>query len=436
MGTPIVGGAVALGAIAAIWLWWHNTAPFPTSAVGDWLTNAGRITGLLGGYGLGVLLLLMSRLPWLERRIGAGQLAEWHAKGGRYVLVLLVAHTLFIVWGYSVSTHASLSAETTALLAHYPDVLAATVGLGLLVGVGTISARAIRRRVRYETWFYLHLYTYLAVGLAFAHEFSVGSDFATHPLARITWSSFYVVVAVAVLWYRLLSPIRGAVRHRLHVTRVRHETPGITTLYVGGRRLEELRAEPGQFFRWRFLTRDGWWQAHPFSLSAPSNEHHLRLTVKAVGDYTRSLQQIEPGVRVVAEGPYGSLTAARRTRHDVLLLAGGIGITPLRALLDVFCRAPGNVVLLYRANHEHEIVFRPELERLRARRDVDVRYLVGEPGSASDVLMDDRLVHEVPDIKERDVFVTGPPAFTDAALSALTLAGVPRRQIHPERFAL
>jgi Ferric reductase like transmembrane component len=254
---------VVMGALATTWMWWRDMSP--PRGIGDWLSDGGGLAGLLGGYGLGVLLVLMSRVPWLERRIGAGELAGWHARGGRYVLILLVAHTLLIIWGYAASTRTTLTSETTTLLARYADVLAATVALGLLLGVWLASAGAIRRRLRYETWFYLHLYAYLAAALAFAHEFATGADFATHPLARIIWALFYVTVAAAVVWYRFCVPVRGAFRHRLRVTRVRHETPVVTTLFVGGRRIVELRAEPGQFFRWRFLTREGWWQSHPFS---------------------------------------------------------------------------------------------------------------------------------------------------------------------------
>jgi predicted ferric reductase len=429
-----VAAAIAAGAAATMWMWWHDVSA-PRGA-GDWLTGGGRVTGLLGGYGLGVLLLLMSRVPWLERRIGAGRLAGWHAHGGRYVMILLVTHTLLIVWGYAASTQTSLTAETAVLLAHYADVLAATVALGLLAVVWVVSARAIRRRVCYETWFYLHLYAYLAGALAFAHEFSVGADFATHPLARLIWGLFYGMVAAAVLWYRFAAPLRLALRHDLKVTRVRREAPGVTTLFIGGCRIGELRAEPGQFFRWRFLTRDGWWQSHPFSLSAKPGRSHLRITVKASGDYTQTLQRLRPGVRVIAEGPYGALTPSLRTRPDVLLLAGGIGITPLRALLDVLAGGPGGVILVYRANQRQDLVFQAELERFRAQRGVDVRYLLGPTGSASDVLAGERLTREVPDVRERDVFCTGPPGFTDTALAALARAGVPRRQIHLERFSL
>jgi predicted ferric reductase len=428
--------AIGLGALATLWLWWRNTAPFSTGSVGDWLTNGGRVTGLLGGYGLAVVLLLMSRVPWLEHHIGAGRLAGWHATAGRWVLALLVAHTLLIVWGYAIPARTSLTSQTRALLVDYPDVLAATVALGLFVGVGIISARAVRRRLRYETWFYLHLYIYLAAALAFAHAFATGADFATHPLARIVWSLFYAAVAAAVLWYRVLTPARQALRHRLHVGEVRRETPEVTTLVITGQHLDDLGAQPGQFFRWRFLTRDGWWQAHPFSLSARPDRSQLRLTAKALGDHTSTLHRVQPGVRVITEGPYGALTAALRTRPGVLLLAGGIGITALRALLDVLPGQDGDVVLLYRANQDTDVVFRAELDRLSTRDRVTVRYLIGPPGSAPDVLVDDRLRCEVPDIPKRDVFLTGPPTFVDTALDAVARAGVPRSQVHIERYAL
>src|SRR5436309_2576053 len=144
---------IAAGAVAAIALWWHDT---PTiHGFGDWLTNAGRATGLLAGYGVVVLVALMARIPPLERGIGADRLARWHAKGGRYTVSLVVAHALLIVWGYAVTAHTTVTSETGTLLTSYPDVLAATVGGLLLVGVGISAARTARRRLKYETWYYL-----------------------------------------------------------------------------------------------------------------------------------------------------------------------------------------------------------------------------------------------------------------------------------------
>ena len=316
---------IVLGAAAVIGLWWYS-AP-AVRGLGGWLTGAGEILGLLAGYGVVVLVALMARLPPLERGIGTDQLARWHAMGGRYVVSVIVAHGLLIVWGYAVQAHTTVVSESATLLTQYPDVLMATVAGFLLLGVGIVSMRAVRRRLRYETWYYLHLYTYLAIALAISHQFAVGQSFINNLAARFWWSAMYLTVAVLVLWYRVAVPLRAFARHGYTVIGVKSEGPGVISVYIGGKHLDELAAEPGQFFRWRFLTRALWWSSHPYSLSAAPGTDVLRITVKDIGDHSRALSRLRPGTRVIAEGPYGAFTAGPPGR-GVLLLAGGVGITP------------------------------------------------------------------------------------------------------------
>jgi predicted ferric reductase len=432
----VVLGAIAAGGLAVIWQWWRDQ-PADLSDLGGWLTGAGRITGLLAGYAVAVQLLLMSRVPVVDRGVGSDRLARWHAFCGQYTVGLMVAHTLLITWGYAVSAHQGVVRQAGTLLTSYPDVLMATAALGLFLLVGALSVRAVRRRLRYETWYYVHLYTYLALALAFAHVFADGNEFRSSLAARACWAALYTVTGLVLFTYRIAVPALVALRHRLRVAAVRTEAPGVTSLHIAGRDLAALRARPGQFFRWRFLTRDGWWQSHPFSVSAiPSRRKgRLRITVKALGDYTTALQHTRPGTRVIAEGPYGALTPARRTCRKVALLAGGAGITAIRALAEAFALgAPGEAVLLYRVNWQREIVFRAELDALSRRGDLDVRYLAGPPGSPADVLAGGRLTAAVPDIADRDVFVCGPPGFVAAAIHALRRAGVPAAHIHAEQF--
>jgi len=189
---------------------------------------------------------------------------------------------------------------------------------------------------------------------------------------------------------------------------------------------------------WRFLTRDGWWRAHPFSLSAAPNGRLLRLTIRADGDHTAQLLRLRPGTRVAAEGPYGILTGARRTRAKVLLIAGGIGITPLRALFEELPAEPGDLTLLYRASHWNDVVFGDELEQLARSRGAELRYLIGRRGSAElpgDPLAPEGLRNLVPDIASRDVYVCGPIPMLDAVRRSLHRLRVPRSQVHLERFA-
>jgi predicted ferric reductase len=426
------------GAAAIVWLWWHDTQAETLDSLGAELTAAGRVTGLLGGYLLLAEVTLMSRIPQLERRIGSDWLAAAHRALGGYLVCMLVAHSVLIVAGYAVTTHRGLVSETSRVVLDEPDVLMATAGLALLVGVGWLSARSVRRRLAYETWYYLHLYAYLAVLLAFAHQLAVGAQFTDNRLARVAWTGMHITVALCLLAFRVGAPLRLALRHRLRVAAVRREAPGVVSVYVTGRNLTSLRAEAGQFFRWRFLTGGRWWQAHPFSLSAAPNERFLRLTVKAAGDHTGGLGRLRPGVRVLAEGPYGAFTAGLRRRRRVLLLAGGVGVAPLRALLETLPGAPGEVDLIYRVSSPDQALFSLELARLAQARRAIVHFLPGPRGDRHrpDPLDAGRLCSLVPDLPERDVFICGPSGMVDRARRELRRAGVPRRRIHAERFDL
>jgi predicted ferric reductase len=424
---------IAAGGLGVILLWMQDTNY--VSGLGDWLTNAGRLTGLMAGYVIIVLLALMARVPALERGLGADRLVRWHAMGGRYTVSLAVAHTLLIIWGYAVSAHTGVIHETKSLVLTYPDVLMATVGVFLLLGVGIASARAARRKLSYETWHFIHLYTYLAVALAFSHQFATGADFRYNASARWLWSALYISFAALLIWYRLITPIRALFRHQFRVVEVRRENPDVVTVYITGHHLDELKTEAGQFFRWRFLTRDLWWAANPYSLSAAPTPNLLRVTVKVAGSHSAALLAVKPGTRILAEGPYGAFTASRRKRRKVLLLAGGVGITPLRALFETLPGDPGDITMIYRANVSEDLVLREELDTIARNRGATVHYLLGPPRpGAKDHLSAQRLTKLVPDVNERDVFLCGPEPMMAAAQTGLRAAGVSRRHIHLESF--
>ncbi len=429
----VVLAVIAAGAVGTVGLWWHDTASI--HGFGDWLTNAGRITGLLAGYAVVVLVALMARLPPLERGVGADRLARWHAHGGRYTVSLVVAHGLLITWGYAVTAHTDVVNQAGTLLVSYPDVLMATVGGLLLVGVGVVSARAARRRLHYETWHYLHFYTYLAVALAFSHQFATGADFMTNRPARLAWSALYLTVGTAIAWYRFALPIRQAYRHRLRVTAVYREAPDVVSVIITGRHLAELGAQAGQFFRWRFLTRHLWWAANPYSLSAAPHGDNLRITAKALGQHSAALAHLPIGARVITEGPYGALTASRRTQPKILLIAGGIGITPLRALFESLPAGPRELALIYRVSRDADVVFGTELAAIAQQRGARLHILSGRRHELGhDPLSAAALTANFPDLPDYDVYLCGPESMTASAVRGLRQAGVPRRHIHHESF--
>jgi len=125
------------------------------------------------------------------------------------------------------------------------------------------------------------------------------------------------------------------------------ESNRVVSVHVRGRRLDRLRTRSGQFFIWRFLDGPGWSRANPYTISAAPTHDRLRVTIQNVGEGSGRVNRLKPGTRVFLEGPYGSMTAEHRSHPKVLLLAAGVGITPIRALLEDTPYAPGEAILLY-----------------------------------------------------------------------------------------
>ena len=425
----VVNGVLIVG------MWIRHGGLNGLTTPGTVLIAAGQLTALLGTYLALIGLVLMSRSPWLDRLFGLPRLAHWHRWVGFGCVWLLVAHTVLTTAGFALTTGSDALAETWSLLTTYPYVLMATVGLVMLVAVGITSVRIARRRLTYETWYYVHLYAYLGMALGFAHQLVIGTDFLSDSFAEAYWVGLYLVTIVAILVFRVGQPLQLSLRHRLRVANVVAEGPGVVSVYVTGRRLDRLAAQPGQFFLWRFLAGDGWWRAHPFSLSAAPNDRYLRLTVKASGDGTSVVQSLQPGTPVFVEGPYGAFTGAARTQPRVLLIAGGIGITPLRALVEGMDVARGAITLIYRASRWEDIVFRDELDELMKSRGLRVQYLIGRRFELRRDPLDARhLRGAVPDIAEREIYVCGPAGMIQNVRRSLHQLRVPASQIHEERF--
>ncbi|MEH0421929.1 ferredoxin reductase family protein [Streptomyces sp. B21-083] len=428
---------VAAGAAGVIWLWWNNTASLADTTAQ--VIAAGRITGLLAGYLMALVVLQMARVPALERRVGSDRVARWHSMSGRYTLSLVVAHVVLIMYGYALQagkTFGDIVQQTVDSVNQLPDMGKAAIGTGLLVVIGLSSIGPVRRMIPYDLWYHVHLLTYAATFLTFWHQLSTGNEFVVEPAAKTAWYALYGTVTALVLWYRIVTPIRLNMRHRLRVEAVIEETPGIVSVLMSGRKLHRMGAEAGQFFRWRFLAPGMRFSSHPYSLSAAPRPNMLRITVKAIGDHSSALRELEPGTRVWAEGPYGALTASKRSQGKVLLVAGGVGITPMRALFETLPGAAGDLTLLYRANSTQDLALWDELATIANERGARLMYAVNSPDGERPDISPESLRRKLPDIDDHDVFLCGPPGFAQGVYEALRGAGVPARRIHHESFEM
>lgn len=449
-----VAGGVALATlVAVVALWLLDGGIAAVAEPGGLALTTGRLTGLIAADLLLIQVLLMARIPWVERAWGHDVLTRRHRLVGHTSFYLMLAHIVLIVIGYTQSGSLSLLPQIWDLVVNYPGMLLAVAGTVALVAVVVTSIRAARRRLRYESWHLIHLYAYVGVGLALPHELWTGSDFLGSSAATVFWWTLWGVTAGTVVIFRLALPIARSAFHRLTVQAVVPEAPGVVSVVMRGRHLARLGLQPGQFFHWRFLQRPGWTRAHPYSISAVPAADRLRITVRTDGDGGRRLAQLRPGVRVLLEGPYGTLTPDRRLRRDVLLLAAGVGITPMRGLAEHLISepaAPGrhglrppSVILLHRISTPSDVLFSAELAELSRQGDLRVGHLVGPrsvDGSwlpAMQHRMDAAraLQHLVPDVADREVYLCGPARWMAAAAGTLRQVGVSPSAIHREDFS-
>lgn len=441
LGLGLVWVFVLGNAAAIVFMWVHGgraSGDLSTASTAQVVLSLARITGLLGAYLALLEVALLARLPWLERLVGFDRLTIWHRWNGHACLYLILAHTFLSIWGYQLLEFQPISywGETARLIWGdvLPGMITATVGTGLLVVVVVTSVAIARRNLSYELWYAVHFAAYAGIALGWFHQIPTGGDIVHIAAAERYWRALYLFTLLLVAW-RISVPLWNAFRHRMRVGEVISEGPGVVSLTIVGRRFDRIKVRPGQFFIWRFLSKGFWWAPLPFSISAAPDGKTLRITAKALGNHSGLMEQLSPGTKVVAEGPFGVFTDASRTREKVLLVAGGIGITPVRALLE---EMEGDIVVLYRVVADADLVFSNELEHLAATRQITLHYVIGDHQTPEgrELLSPKHLRELVPDMAEREVYLCGPNAMIDVLQSELRRAGVPRKHLHVERFAL
>jgi predicted ferric reductase len=423
---------------AILLLWWVGSGHDGVKTLADALNVIGRVTGLIGTYLVLWELVLMARIPWLDDAFGMEGLVVLHRRNGFLILWLLVAHGVAQTVGYAMDNGFGILQQLGDFIDHYDGLVPAIAALLLLIVVAVLSMSAARRRLSYQTWYFIHLYAYLAVALAFAHELTVGIDFIRAPLSVAYWWALYGAVGAALLVFRVARPLLRYERHRFRVERVEREAHEAISIYVSGRDVAAMPFEAGQFFLWRFLDGTRWYEAHPFSLSSGPGTPHLRFTTKNIGDYTSGLTKLREGTPVVVEGPFGLFTRDACRSTKALLVGGGIGIAPIRPLAEALARDGIDVSVLYRCRRQRDIAFRGEFDSLASRFGIRVEYLVSNRGPQgwihADWFQPANLVKLVPDVTERDVFICGPLGMTRQLVRTLRSLGIAPDRIHTEAF--
>jgi predicted ferric reductase len=425
---------LVLGSLAVMAFWWFGTSSSAGAAPGTAMLSFGELAGLLASFLVCAQVLLVARVPWFERAVGFDKLVSWHRSLGTSTVLLVLTHVVAMVLGGMLVDHATPWREALTMLSAYPDMLTALAGTVLFVVVGMSSARLFRRRLSYEAWFLIHLTIYGGICLTFFHQISAGVHFVGSPLAKTVWFAMYAATALSIVWYRVGYPLLDNLRMGLRVETVVHEAAGTTSVWLRGKHLDRMQARGGQFFLVRFMVGRHVATAHPYSVSMVPTADRMRFTIGALGDHSSQMRNLRPGTRVFLEGPFGRFTPDRSRRQRVLLVAGGAGIGPVRALAEELVGAGRDVVVLHRGHSS---------DRLALSREFptgDTLHYVPLPGRRRE-LGYDPLHHRtlgqlVPDIRHRDVFICGPEQMTETVVASARALGVPRSAIHHEELSL
>lgn len=432
------------GALLAIFFWYGDCVNSPVGSLfsdqAGLLIAFGRLAGIVGALGVMSQLLLISRAKWLEPLFGLDRLTRFHHLNGLIIPFALLVHPVLVVWYHSLQTGDGFFVQYLAVL-KWDDVLAAAVGAMLILTAVLLSLPFTRRSLSYEAWHSVHLGAYAGLALAIGHQLALGGDLAAEVrYFAWTWYALLAFTGITVLWYRLLRPLWFYKKHGFTVDRTVMETPDIMSVYLKGRGLENFKVEPGQFALLRFWAPGFKLQAHPFSFSKPADGRELRFSIKKLGDFTAKLHaELKPGTPVIIDGPHGVFTAARMRTDKALLVAGGIGITPLRSLAEKLAARNIDSVLVFSNKGRRDIPFEKELAELEKSGVFKAVHVLSEdnewPGEKGRVDAE-RLKRLVPDFAARDAFLCGPPPMMTALNAGLCALGLPRKQVHFELFSL
>lgn len=398
--------------------------------------SLGQAAGTLALTAIAIQLVLASRWRSLERGIGLDRIMRWHSVNAKLIALFVIVHPLLLF------IRELLKGDITAPYTMYgTDILGGVIGA---VVIGIIWISVLKRKqlgLLYERWRIVHLLTYLLAAIGLYHSLVLGSDIKNgRPL--YTWWLLLTAVSVGAVVYRYVVRRMTFTGSEYEVVTNKLETHDVHTITLRPVESAVLDHEPGQFAFLTFTSEDIPVEEHPFTIASAPGADAISFSIKESGDFTSLLGKVGRRDTAHVEGPYG-VFSNKDMPGPFVLIAGGIGITPLMSMLRAMQeqgRTQPRTLLLYANRSQGDIAFLGELAAIERGSDwlrvvhiLSQEKVEGMRNGFVDVTV---LKDEVEELTTATYFICGPPPMMDALRTTLAELGVPDVQVVTERFAL
>jgi predicted ferric reductase len=404
----------------------------------DFYSSINTIAKMAGIAGISFFtgnLFLSGRYKILDRLfVGLDKVFLFHRQTGKLTFYLLTTHFLLMTLGY---LQGSFNAFITFILdfSNIP-ILFGKIAYYCLFVVIIITLFA-GRKLKYERLKYIHQYMGVFLFLGGIHAFLIPSDIALNRPMR--WY-ILTLVCLALVSYLTRTVLKKFLVKRkiLNVVAVNNLGGNVTEVVMKLKQpAPKILFHPGQFIFVKFK-QDGFpYEDHPFSLTAGTGEDGIRISAKAVGDFTKTLPQLKPGATAEVQGPFGSFSYEFINNKKQLWIAGGIGITPFTSMSRTLQHTGFNdkdIILVHTGQTEQDLVYKKEFEEIAVKNtQFSFRPWITEKQG---FLTIDEIVKQVGDIKEREIYICGPQKMMLLFTDALVKLGIPKPHIHFELFRL
>ncbi len=408
------------------------------SANEGFIAQIGMLMGLSGIMMVFFQFIIASRIKWLDRLFAYNNLIAFHRRMGVWALVFIVVHFLML----------TLSEKSADMLLGFNEPWYINLGkiTFLLLSVQILVSIGHKKiSINYERWRTFHdLLAISILILMFVHSFYAGDDLELFPL-QVLWFVLPPVGIVFFIWQRFFLFTFAPKYKVLNVGKKANDTYSIQFVPINGS--EPYSHNPGQFHFIKFSDcKNLKPEEHPFTISSsPSQKLHLTSTVKASGDFTSQIHQLQEGDMVKIVGPFGKMSYVEKSHSGpIVFIAGGIGITPFASMLQYMADTghQHEVTLFYFNTTESDISFRAELNHISENTPLKLKVIhilsrqdnwEGEKGRFDTKLLEKYCPHT---LMNNDYYVCGPPLMAQSVIRDLRQLQVPLTKIHSEMFGL